>query len=65
MLQSLKGKELSNFANSNMSLNKRSQMKTVMSYAKAADIASYSQILSKLALCQRAGRMGSCESVAD
>lgn len=29
-------------------------MKTAMSYANAADIASYSQIFSKLALCQGA-----------
>lgn len=36
-----------------MSLNERFQMKTVMSYANAADIASYSQIFSKLAPCQR------------
>lgn len=34
-----------------MSPNERFQMKTVMSYANAADIASYSQI-SKLTLCQ-------------
>lgn len=54
MLQSLKGKELSNFANSNMSLNDRFQMKTVMSYASAANIASCSQIFSKLAPCQKA-----------
>lgn len=50
----MKMKELSNFPNSNMSLNKRFQMKTVMSCANAADSASYSQIFSKLALCQRA-----------
>lgn len=52
--QSLKGKEPSKFPNSNMSLNERFQMKTAMSYANAADIASYSQIFSKLALCQGA-----------
>lgn len=34
-----------------MSPNERFQMKTEMSYANAADIASYSQI-SKLTLCQ-------------
>lgn len=37
-----------------MSPNERFQMKTVMSYANAADIASYSQIFSKLTLCQGA-----------
>lgn len=37
-----------------MSLNERFQMKTAMSYANAADIASYSQIFSKLALSQGA-----------
>ena len=37
-----------------MILNERFQMKTVRSYANAADIASYSQIFSKLSLCQGA-----------
>lgn len=53
MVQSLKRKELSNFANSNSSLAERFQVKAAMSCANAADLASFSQIFSKLSPWQR------------